>query len=132
MALVGWVFGTGYFLCTFYWIGVAFFVEAEKFALIMPIAIFGFAAGLALFWAAACGLAAPFLVVVSRAGSMVGSFLVSDGVAKRHPLYRSPMGRPWFCAIVNECHNAGLGACWDAKHELDCAHHFCPAGVPVF
>ena len=60
MALVGWVFGTGYFLCTFYWIGVAFFVEAEKFALIMPFAIFGFAAGLALFWAAACGLAAPF------------------------------------------------------------------------
>ncbi|WP_321336919.1 apolipoprotein N-acyltransferase [uncultured Cohaesibacter sp.] len=59
MALVGWVFGLGFFLCTFYWIGAAFLVEADKFAALMPFALFFFAAGLALFWAAACGLVAP-------------------------------------------------------------------------
>lgn len=59
MALVGWVFGLGFFLCTFYWIGAAFLVEADKFAVLMPFALFFFAAGLALFWAAACGLVAP-------------------------------------------------------------------------
>nr|WP_321454392.1 apolipoprotein N-acyltransferase [uncultured Cohaesibacter sp.] len=60
MALVGWVFGLGYFSSSFYWIGAAFLVEADRFALLMPFALFGFAAGLALFWAAASALAAYF------------------------------------------------------------------------
>jgi apolipoprotein N-acyltransferase len=54
---IGWVFGFGYFLAGLYWVGFAFFVEPEKFAWAMPIAVAGMPAGLALFFAIATGLA---------------------------------------------------------------------------
>ncbi|TLP47196.1 apolipoprotein N-acyltransferase [Cohaesibacter sp. CAU 1516] len=56
MARVGWMFGFGFFLLTFYWLGAAFLVEADKFAWAMPLAVLVLPAGLALFWAVACGL----------------------------------------------------------------------------
>ena len=58
MAKVGWSFGFGFFLLTFYWLGAAFLVEADKFAWAMPLAIVILPAGLSLFWALACGLVA--------------------------------------------------------------------------
>lgn len=54
MAMVGWTFGFGFFLGTFYWLGHAFLVEADKFAWAMPLAVLVLPAGLALFWALAC------------------------------------------------------------------------------
>ncbi|MGF1630512.1 MAG: apolipoprotein N-acyltransferase [Kiloniellaceae bacterium] len=48
-ALVGWAFGTGYFAAGLYWVGIAFLVDAERFAWAMPFAVAGLAAGLALF-----------------------------------------------------------------------------------
>ena len=56
-ALVGWCFGFGAFLAGLYWIGFAFLVEADKFAWLIPFAISGLPAGLALFYAAAFALA---------------------------------------------------------------------------
>lgn len=56
-ALVGWCFGFGYFLAGLWWIGAAFLVEAEKFAWLMPFAVAGLPAGLALFTALAAALA---------------------------------------------------------------------------
>ncbi|MEZ5926177.1 MAG: apolipoprotein N-acyltransferase [Hyphomicrobiaceae bacterium] len=50
-AAVGWWFGFGYFLAGLYWIGLAFLVEAEKFAWLMPFAVTVLPAGLALFFA---------------------------------------------------------------------------------
>ena len=58
MAKVGWMFGFGFFLLTFYWLGAAFLVEADKFAWALPLAILVLPAGLALFWALACGVTA--------------------------------------------------------------------------
>ncbi|WP_373235535.1 apolipoprotein N-acyltransferase [Cohaesibacter celericrescens] len=58
MAKVGWLFGFGFFLVTFYWLGAAFLVEADKFVWALPLAILLLPAGLALFWAMACGLSA--------------------------------------------------------------------------
>lgn len=52
-ALVGWSFGFGYFAISLYWIGFAFLVDADRFAALMPLAVAGLPAGLALFWAAA-------------------------------------------------------------------------------
>jgi apolipoprotein N-acyltransferase len=57
-AETGWWWGFGYFLAGLYWIGEAFLVEAEVFAAIMPLAVVMMPAGLALFYAAAAGLAA--------------------------------------------------------------------------
>ncbi|HJZ31095.1 MAG TPA: apolipoprotein N-acyltransferase [Hyphomicrobiaceae bacterium] len=59
-AAVGWWFGFGYFVAGLYWIGAAFLVEPEAFAALLPLAVTGLPAGLALFPAAAVMLAAPF------------------------------------------------------------------------
>ena len=56
-ALAGWCFGFGYFLAGLYWIGFAFLVDAETFGWLLPIAVIGLPAGLALFPAAAFALA---------------------------------------------------------------------------
>jgi apolipoprotein N-acyltransferase len=53
----GWWFGFGYFLAGLYWIGIAFLVDAQTFAWLMPFAVAGLPAGLALFTAAGTGLA---------------------------------------------------------------------------
>ncbi len=48
-AVAGWWFGFGYFLAGLWWLGAAFLVEADKFALLMPLGVVGLPAGLALF-----------------------------------------------------------------------------------
>jgi apolipoprotein N-acyltransferase len=57
-AAVGWWFGFGYFLAGLYWIGIAFLVDAKTFAWLMPFAVMGLPAGLALLTALGAGLAA--------------------------------------------------------------------------
>ena len=57
---IGWWFGFGYFLAGLFWIGEAFLVDAEVFAVLMPFAVLLMPAGLALFHAAATALAASF------------------------------------------------------------------------
>lgn len=56
-ALVGWLFAFGYFFAGLFWIGEAFLVEADKFALLIPFAVTLMPAGLALFWAGAAAAA---------------------------------------------------------------------------
>lgn len=57
-ASAGWWFGFGYFFAGLFWIGEAFLVEPDKFAVFIPFAITLMPAGLALFWAGTTGLAA--------------------------------------------------------------------------
>lgn len=52
--LTGWSFGTGHFLVGFYWVGIAFLVEAEKFAVFLPVAVIGLAAGMGLYVGFVC------------------------------------------------------------------------------
>lgn len=59
-ALAGWWFGFGYHFAGLFWVGEAFLVEAEIFAVLLPFAVTLLPAGLALFFAAATGLAARF------------------------------------------------------------------------
>jgi len=56
-AFVGWLFGFGYFFAGLFWIGEAFLVEADKFAIFIPLAVTLMPAGLALFWAGAAATA---------------------------------------------------------------------------
>ena len=56
-AAVGWWFGFGYFLAGLYWIGYAFLVDAPTFGWLLPIAVIGLPAGLALFVALGIALA---------------------------------------------------------------------------
>lgn len=56
-ALAGWFFGFGYFLAGLYWIGNAFLVDAKIFGWLLPIAVTGLPAMLALFPAFGLALA---------------------------------------------------------------------------
>ncbi len=58
IALVGWCFGFGYFIAALHWIAYAFFVDAANDLWMMPVAVGGLAAFLALVWALAAMLAA--------------------------------------------------------------------------
>ncbi len=51
---LGWTFGFGYFLVAFQWIGFAFLVDAATYLWMMPFAVGGLAAAMAIYW----GLAA--------------------------------------------------------------------------
>ncbi|WP_150523650.1 apolipoprotein N-acyltransferase [Roseibium sediminis] len=57
---LGWVFGFGYFLASFWWIGSAFLVEADRFAWMLPFAVLAMPIGLALFTGCAVAVAALF------------------------------------------------------------------------
>jgi apolipoprotein N-acyltransferase len=56
-AMAGWWFGLGYFVPGLYWIGYAFLVDASTFAWLMPFAVLGLPAYLALFTASGFALA---------------------------------------------------------------------------
>jgi apolipoprotein N-acyltransferase len=56
-ASTGWWFGFGYFLCGLYWIGYAFLVDAPTFGWLLPFAVIGLPAVLALYTALAVALA---------------------------------------------------------------------------
>ena len=53
----GWLFGFGYFLASFWWVGKAFLVDADEFIYLLPFAVIALPAGLALFWGGATALA---------------------------------------------------------------------------
>lgn len=57
-ALLGWLFGTGYFIFGLSWIVEPFQVDPDRHAWMAPFALVFLAAGLALFWGAAFALAA--------------------------------------------------------------------------
>src|SRR5690349_12947378 len=59
-ALTGWAFAFGQYLIGLHWIGFAFLVDPAAHLWQMPFALLFLTAGLALFAAAACGLALYF------------------------------------------------------------------------
>jgi apolipoprotein N-acyltransferase len=56
-AVAGWWFGFGYFLAGIYWVGHALLVEAKTFGWLLPFAVIGLPAYLALFTALGAALA---------------------------------------------------------------------------
>jgi apolipoprotein N-acyltransferase len=54
---IGFAFGLGYFAVALHWLGAAFIQEGGFFLVLMPFAILGLAAIMALFWAVATSLA---------------------------------------------------------------------------
>ena len=61
-AIAGWCFGFGYFLAGLYWVGYAFLVDAKTFGWLLPVAVAGLPAYLALY--TALGVAAARLIWV--------------------------------------------------------------------
>jgi len=84
-AAVGWAFGSGHFAAGFYWVGIAFLVDAERFGWAMPFAVAGLAAGLAIF--PAFGFWLTFLVSrrlrlagVARIFAFAAAWLLGEGL----------------------------------------------------
>jgi len=61
-AIAGWCFGFGFFVAGLYWIGYAFLVDAKTFGWLLPVAVAGLPAYLALY--TALGLAVARLIWV--------------------------------------------------------------------
>lgn len=57
---IGFAFGLGYFLVAIHWLGAAFFVDGGWLLAVMPLAVLGLAAVLAIFWGFASALAFLF------------------------------------------------------------------------
>jgi apolipoprotein N-acyltransferase len=64
-AIAGWCFGFGYFVAGLYWIGYAFLVDAKTFGWLLPVAVAGLPAYLAIY--TGLGLAAARLLWVRGA-----------------------------------------------------------------
>jgi apolipoprotein N-acyltransferase len=78
-AIAGWWFGLGYFVPGLYWIGNAFLVDAPTFAWLLPFAILGLPAYLALFTALGFGLARLLWTGdASRVISLAASLTLSE------------------------------------------------------
>jgi apolipoprotein N-acyltransferase len=90
-ALTGWWFGLGYFVPGLYWIGYAFLVDAPTFAWLMPFAILGLPAYLALFMALGFAFARLFWTRdASRVVALAASLTISEWL-RGHAL----TGFPW-------------------------------------
>jgi apolipoprotein N-acyltransferase len=90
-AMAGWWFGLGYFVPGLYWIGYAFLVDASTFAWLLPFAILGLPAYLALF--TAFGFALARLIWTrdaSRVIALAASLTLSEWL-RGHAL----TGFPW-------------------------------------
>jgi apolipoprotein N-acyltransferase len=61
-AIAGWCFGFGYFIAGLYWVGYAFLVDAKTFGWLLPVAVAGLPAYLAIY--TALGVAAARLIWV--------------------------------------------------------------------
>ena len=88
---VGWWFGFGYFVAGLFWVGEAFLVEAETFAVLLPFAVTLLPAGLALFYAAAAGIAARFWAGGARRVLVLALTLSAAEWLRGHVL----SGFPW-------------------------------------
>ena len=90
-AIAGWWFGLGYFVSGLYWIGYAFLVDAPTFAWLLPFAVLGLPAYLALFTALGFGLARLLWAKDgSRVIALAASLTVSEWL-RGHAL----TGFPW-------------------------------------
>jgi len=90
-AVCGWWFGFGYFFAGLYWIGFAFFVEAEKFAWLAPLGVLAMPAGLALFFALAVAMASlAWSSGPARIVTLALAFFIAEW-ARGHVL----TGLPW-------------------------------------
>ena len=76
-AIGGWCFGFGYFLAGLYWVGYAFLVDAKTFGWLLPVAVAGLPAYLALYTALGLALARLIWVrgperILALAAAMTG------------------------------------------------------------
>lgn len=113
-ALAGWLFGLGYFAFGLSWIIEPFQIDPERHAWMAPFALVLLAAGLALYWGLAFGLAARF----ARGAWRLPALIAAWGLAEFARAYLLT-GFPWaaFGQFWIDTPAAGLLA-WIGPHGL--------------
>ena len=105
-AMAGWWFGLGYFVPGLYWIGYAFLVDAPTFAWLMPFAVLGLPAYLALFTAFGFALARLIWTSGRFAGDRAGREPDDQRMAARSCAH----GLSMECVRLRADRTAGAGA----------------------
>jgi apolipoprotein N-acyltransferase len=90
-AATGWWFGFGYFLAGLYWIGYAFLVDAPTFGWLLPIAVIGLPAALAIYTAFGIALARMLWTRGALRILALGASLTASEWLRGHSL----TGFPW-------------------------------------
>jgi len=113
--LVGWAWGFGHFVAGLYWISNALLTEADRFAWLVPLAVPGIAAVLALFVAVPAVLARSWPEGWPRVLAFAGLWTLAE-IARGHVLTGFPwnlIGTVWaFGALPVQ------GAAWIGAHGL--------------
>jgi apolipoprotein N-acyltransferase len=95
----GWAFGFGYFAVSLAWIGKAFLVDAETYAWMMPFALAGLPAVLAVYWG--CAAAAATLAPPGGARSLaLAVALAVAEFARAHLFTGFPWNAPGYAATA--------------------------------
>ena len=98
-AIAGWWFGFGYFLAGLYWVGNAFLVDAKTFGWLLPFAVIGLPAGMALLHRAwACARARLLWTRGPRRGSGARGRAHHRRMAARPSVHRLSLERLRLCA----------------------------------
>ena len=105
-AITGWWFGFGYFLAGLYWIGYAFLVDAPTFGWLLPIAVLGLPAMLAVFTAFGVALARLLWTRGATRILALGVALTTAEWLRGHLADGFSLERLWLCADLA----AGAGA----------------------
>ena len=105
-AMAGWWFGLGYFVPGLYWIGYAFLVDASTFAWLLPFAVLGLPAYLALFTAVGFALAR----LIWTDGRFAGDRTSREPDAERMAARPGAVGFSVECVRLRAVRAAGAGA----------------------
>ena len=99
-AMTGWWFGFGYFVAGLYWIGYAFLVDAPTFGWLLPIAVIGLPAVLAVYTAFGVALARLLWTRGALRIVALAAALTDRGMAARPRADRISLERVRLCAHV--------------------------------
>lgn len=117
-ASVGWGAGFGYFVTGLHWVGHAFLVDPDRFALLLPLGVAALPAGLAFFWALAFWAAWRLGRTPLAGGLALATTWSVVEVARTHVL----TGFPW----------ALPGYVWVETPVMQMAAHIGPHGMTLF
>lgn len=117
---IGWWWGWGFYIATLFWVGNSLWVDAQRFAWLWPISVFGLPALFAFYTAISCGVI-KFIQKKSRAHAieytLIFSVIWSLGEKLQSHLFT---GFPWnlIAYIWADSLPLAQSACWIGSHGL--------------